>query len=179
MMKLGLLRGKMGLKENLKAHTSAVILLIVSIIISALFFIFGNNLIENTEKVLPYKYLLILAFIFLMISLIILSYLIFYRNENKELNKKTPKKEIEKKIIKRGKKYLSSLSLEEKKILKQYINKGTKTQYFDISNGVISNLVTMDIIFRASITSKKGFFFAYNIQPWAWNCLNENKKILD
>ena len=77
-------------------------------------------------------------------------------------------------------KRLHNLTAEEKDILNAYIGQQTKTQYFDCRDGVVKGLVHDVIIYRSSNISlpSSGIEFAYNIQPWAWEYLNENTNLL-
>ena len=84
-----------------------------------------------------------------------------------------------KKVVKDGQNYLKSLSGKEKEILRSYINENTKTRYFNMSDGVINGLVTQDILSLPSRLSRRGYVFAYNIKPWAWEYLKENKHLLE
>jgi hypothetical protein len=66
------------------------------------------------------------------------------------------------------------LSPPEKALLaKYYINK-TSTQYFQISDGVANGLEVKGFIYRASTVAVHHMSFAFNLQPWAWKCLQDN-----
>jgi hypothetical protein len=73
---------------------------------------------------------------------------------------------------------LHHLSESEKEILRGYIEDGTRTQYLPMHGGVVGGLQAERIIFRASSLSKSYDYFAYNIQPWAWEYLNKHPRLL-
>lgn len=73
---------------------------------------------------------------------------------------------------------LTRLSPPEKAILREYIEKRTKTQYFTASNGVIAGLEHSQLVYRATMLSTHGQLFAFNIQPWAWEFLLANESML-
>lgn len=73
---------------------------------------------------------------------------------------------------------LHHLSVSEKEILRGYIEGQTRTQYLSMHDGVVGGLQTERVLFRASVLSRSWDSFAYNIQPWAWDYLNENPKLL-
>ncbi|HUN28582.1 MAG TPA: superinfection exclusion B family protein [Alphaproteobacteria bacterium] len=76
------------------------------------------------------------------------------------------------------KKRLHSLTVEEKQILRAYIKGQTRTRYFDITDGVVKGLEQETIIYRSSDVGHLVSGFAYNIQPWAWNYLNDHRDLL-
>lgn len=73
---------------------------------------------------------------------------------------------------------LHHLSEPEKEILRGYIEGQTRTQYLSMHDGVVGGLQTERVLFRAAVLSRGWDSFAYNIQPWAWDYLNENPKLL-
>jgi hypothetical protein len=73
---------------------------------------------------------------------------------------------------------LHHLSEPEKEILRCYIEDQTRTQYLPMSDGVVGGLVVERILFRASSLGQSFDYFAYNIQPWAWDYLNKHRKLL-
>ena len=78
-------------------------------------------------------------------------------------------------------KRLNFLTPEEKQILRSYIEGETRTLYLSIQSGVVKGLVHEDIIYRSSNvnSAEYGFLaFAYNIQSWAWDYLNEHRDLL-
>ena len=80
-----------------------------------------------------------------------------------------------------GAKRLNRLTIEEKNILRGYIEGQTRSVDLEINSGVVKGLVAEGIIFRASSLSNPyaGLFaFAHNIQPWAWDYLNEHRDLL-
>ena len=82
------------------------------------------------------------------------------------------------KRIKRSTKRLHNLTYEEKEILRNYIGRNTRTQYLHLEDGVASGLELEHIIFRSSNVGNLTDGWAYNIQPWAWDYLNEYPEIL-
>lgn len=82
--------------------------------------------------------------------------------------------------IKQHVKRLRSLTPEEKAILAYYIENQTRSQALDYRSGTVNALVSERIIVRGSnVGYPGGFNFAYIIQPWAWEYLNENVSLLE
>jgi len=80
--------------------------------------------------------------------------------------------------IKRSSKRLHNLTHEEREILREYVGRNTRTQYLHLENGVASGLELEHIIFRSSNVGNLMDGWAYNIQPWAWDYLNEHPELL-
>lgn len=79
--------------------------------------------------------------------------------------------------IRQHKKRLHRLSPDEKEILMHYIGNQVRSQILPMQDGTVNGLVAEKIIFRSSnLGSINGF--AYNIQPWAWDYLNEHPDLL-
>ena len=77
-----------------------------------------------------------------------------------------------------GRKRLANLTREEKETLREFILKQTRTQRLDFTSGVVTGLEHDKIIYQAAgVGSVMGF--DYNIQPWAWDYLNKNKRLLE
>jgi hypothetical protein len=79
------------------------------------------------------------------------------------------------------KRRLRNLTDEEIKILSAYIMRKTRTQNLSIQSGVVKGLVHDNIIYRsASVGSLEygGAAFAHNIQPWAWEYLNDHPELV-
>lgn len=72
------------------------------------------------------------------------------------------------------KKKIYHLSKPEKKILFDYIEKNTKTQEFQISDGVINGMEHLGFVYRSSNFSVFDTYWAYNIQPSVWVYLKKN-----
>jgi hypothetical protein len=87
------------------------------------------------------------------------------------------KKWKEQASLKNLRKRLHNLSNPEKRILKNYIENKTKTQYLDIGDGVTGGLEAGGVIFRSSYVGNLESW-AYNIQPWAWEYLNDHPELL-
>ncbi len=81
-------------------------------------------------------------------------------------------------FLRAGKKQLNLLTVEEKQILRGYIEGQTRTMHLHIQSGIVNGLVAEKIIYRASSIGATGFAFAYNIQPWAWKYLNKHRDLL-
>ena len=76
---------------------------------------------------------------------------------------------------------LQSLTDEEIHILSAYIMRKTRTQYLSIQSGVVKGLVHDNIIYRSSNVGSLEYgamAFAHNIQPWAWEYLNDHPEIV-
>ena len=76
-------------------------------------------------------------------------------------------------------KRLHHLTPGEKKILRDYIYGNTRTQNLLIQDGVAQGLALEKIIYRTASVGDMLDGFAFNIQPWAWEYLNKNKKLLE
>ncbi|MDP3858162.1 MAG: superinfection exclusion B family protein [Stagnimonas sp.] len=76
-----------------------------------------------------------------------------------------------------GRKRLRSLNPEEKELLLHFIQNRTRSQHLPIQSGVVSALVQEKILLRATGVGDI-YGFDYNIQPWAWEYLNENPHLL-
>ncbi|MCP9887330.1 superinfection exclusion B family protein [Cyanobium sp. ATX 6A2] len=70
------------------------------------------------------------------------------------------------------------LSPPEKALLAKYLNDKTTTHYFDISDGIANGLEARGFIYRASNVGAHYKSFAFNIQPWAWRCLQDNPRLV-
>jgi hypothetical protein len=88
------------------------------------------------------------------------------------------KRRVWSKRIKSAKKRLHNLTYAEREILRRYIGGNTRTQYFQLENGVASGLALEHIIFRSSNVGNLDDGWAFNIQPWAWKYLNERRDLL-
>jgi hypothetical protein len=75
---------------------------------------------------------------------------------------------------------LKKLTVPEKKILCQYLVAQSKTQYCQLDGGVVAGLAHQGLIYRVT-TEPVGFtqLFAYNVQPWIWDYLNQHPEILE
>lgn len=82
-----------------------------------------------------------------------------------------------KRALKRAKQRLHNLTGEEREILRNYIGSGTKTQYLDMQSGVVNGMANDFIIYRSSNIGQLQEW-SYNIQPWAWDYLNERPELL-
>lgn len=71
------------------------------------------------------------------------------------------------------------LSPVERAYLAGYIAAETKTRSFQINDGVAQGLEHAGIIYRSTTVSSMFTYFAYNMQPWAWEYLNKNKRLLE
>lgn len=84
-------------------------------------------------------------------------------------------------FLRAGKKRLRSLTIEEKQILGRYIERKTRSLYLNFASGVVNGLVNESVIYRSSNVSNPEYgrmAFAYNIQPWAWEYLNDHRDLL-
>ncbi|QTH63356.1 superinfection exclusion B family protein [Psychrosphaera ytuae] len=73
---------------------------------------------------------------------------------------------------------LHALTVEEKKLLSEYIDRNTRTTSIKYSNGVAKELEAAMVIRRASNLAHYHDVFPYNIQPWAWDYLNKNPELI-
>ena len=76
-------------------------------------------------------------------------------------------------------KKLITLSSAEKQILKKYIDKDTQSQQLGTMDGIAEGLVAKRILYRSSSLGTADAYFAYNIQPWAWDYLKKHPELLE
>lgn len=82
-------------------------------------------------------------------------------------------------FIRRKSRYLHDLTPEEKEVLRGFIENDTKTRSLSMMDGNVTGLANHDVIYRSSSLGHMGGYFAYNIQPWAWEYLRENPELLE
>ena len=75
-------------------------------------------------------------------------------------------------------KRINNLTPDEKRVLQEYTGNNTRTAYFDVNDGVVRGLEHEGIIYRSSDVSKRFTLFSYNVQPWAWEYLNNNPEVV-
>jgi len=85
----------------------------------------------------------------------------------------------ERKRLKNRQKMLYQLTPEEKGYLVPYIRHQKNTVYVGMDDGVISGLEAKHITYCASSMGSVLEGFAYNLQPWARDYLNDNPQLLD
>jgi superinfection exclusion protein B len=79
----------------------------------------------------------------------------------------------------RQREYLQSLSQDEKEVLALFIGNQKTAISLPINSGVVKLLEAQLVISRASsIGAGSGLSFAYIIQPWAWQYLNEHPELV-
>jgi hypothetical protein len=74
-------------------------------------------------------------------------------------------------------KRLLALTDDEKRILRSYIGGQTRTQYLSVNDGVVSGLEIEHILFKASSVGHVEEW-AYNLEAWAWDYLNQHSELL-
>ena len=84
----------------------------------------------------------------------------------------------ERRLLKLRQKSLHDLTPEEGSRLAGYIKNQTRTQSFRADDGVAKGLVTYQIIYRSASVGDAHTGFDHNIQPWAWEYLNENPHLV-
>jgi len=169
----------MNLKNTIRTYKSQLIITYTVLALS-LVFVSQTSWIEDN---IPYKLVLILL---LIIVPIMYTYILLLKNYIDDIEKIKPgniknehTEEIKEIDLKPLQQSLHSLSSEEKEYLNRYISNNTKTQYFDVRDGIACGLVGSHIIYRSSNLGHAGTWnFAHNIQPWAWEYLQKNKHLL-
>lgn len=73
---------------------------------------------------------------------------------------------------------LSSLTEDEKQILRYYIAKDTRANMLKVDDGVVQGLVADRIIYRSASIGHMVEGFAHNITDFAWDHLHANPKLL-
>jgi len=81
--------------------------------------------------------------------------------------------------LKKHQKRLHELTPDEKKFLSGYIAENTRTQAAEYSDGTVSGLESAKVVYRSSSLAYHYNVFPYNIQPWAWEYLNEHPECLE
>ncbi len=76
---------------------------------------------------------------------------------------------------------IKNLSIDEKLVLKEYVEQGKTVVHGDICSGILPGLEAKGLIFRSSILGVPGSLqtFPFNIQPWILIYLKKHKKLLD
>lgn len=70
---------------------------------------------------------------------------------------------------------LYELTPEEKNILLEYMRNDTRTRYFELSDGRLTELIYNKILYRASNVGDLTEW-PVNIQPWAWDFIHKHQK---
>ena len=81
-------------------------------------------------------------------------------------------------LIRRMRPRLDRLTPAEKDVLRPYLKEKTRTQYFQLGDGVVAELVTARILHSFNVSAPGGMSWAHNIQPWAWDHLNKHPDLL-
>nr|WP_010130628.1 superinfection exclusion B family protein [Microbulbifer agarilyticus] len=92
---------------------------------------------------------------------------------------KRKKRKNKAQVLERRKRGLAHLTPDEKAYLAPYIFDQKTTQYFLLEDGVKGSLEAKAIIYRASNVGDMVDGWAYNIQPWAKDHLENNPQLLD
>jgi hypothetical protein len=124
------------------------------------------GLAEFVPKYRPYIGVILLLSVGLLASHLLNS-LFGWISQRRKLSRK----------LKNGMKHLQTLTIEEKEILKAYIETGTRTQYLPMRSGVVSGLEWDMILIRSSNIGDLEEW-SYNIQPWVWDYLHKHPDLL-
>lgn len=73
--------------------------------------------------------------------------------------------------------FLQKLTHDEKRILRQYIDRQKKTAYFDIEDGVVGGLEDHGIIYKSTNVGRADRW-AYNIVPDVWDYLQKHPDVV-
>ena len=76
-----------------------------------------------------------------------------------------------------ARKRLCTLTEDEKRVLRGYIQEKTKTRVFDIFDGVVGGLENLGVLHKSTGIGQAPHM-AYNIDEWAWHYLNEHPETL-
>jgi hypothetical protein len=85
---------------------------------------------------------------------------------------------VERKLARDRRESFKYLSPPEKALLASYYNEQTTTQYFEIADGIANGLQAKGFVYIASNVGAHYTSFAFNIQPWAWQCLQDNPSLV-
>jgi hypothetical protein len=110
-----------------------------------------------------------LTFILSTASLLSIIVLIILRSTRKRINEINERQEQKKKHLD----IVNNLSIEEQRILFHYLLKNTRTQYFNVMNGVVGGLKNKGLL---QLVTEMGNYrsTAFNISPWVWRLIKEN-----
>lgn len=75
--------------------------------------------------------------------------------------------------------FLADLANDEKKVLKEFVDKQASSVVFTISNGTVMGLVRKEVLYQATTISVGYTNFAFNIETWILRYLTENPKLLE
>ncbi|MEE6367191.1 superinfection exclusion B family protein [Escherichia coli] len=148
-------------------------LIAIFLVLASLLFLPNEYIMKLGIEAIVQKYKMLIGLAFLCDALFIITHVLDY------LFKFIRAWVKYKSIVREGKKRLSNLTEDEKVILRKFIENGSRTSYLSIRNGNVIELVNSKIIYRSGEVSVYDFNFAYNLNQWAWDHLNKNKKLLD
>ncbi|GEM_PF-5197504 len=80
-------------------------------------------------------------------------------------------------VVHEGCKRLKKLTADEQAVLRRYIERGTRSQYFGVYDPVVCGLVREGFLYSAS---RLGDFtrWGFNIVPWVWDYLNDHPELV-
>lgn len=81
--------------------------------------------------------------------------------------------------VRQGLRLLEDLTPVEKAYLRRYVDSGTRTQSFTITDGVVTGLCGKGILYPASRYGHGVIWQDHNIQPWAWKAIQANPRLLE
>lgn len=139
------------------------------------FLLFGNSTLLGTLglKELQEQYRSWIGLAFVISSGLLCAHIIV------EIWNKGNNKLSTKRVVRAGKNRLKNLTQYEKEILTSFISNQTRTCSLNFTDGVVIELDSCKIIYRAAAMSNGGTYFSYNIQPWAWEYLNKHPELLN
>ena len=85
------------------------------------------------------------------------------------------------KALRSGKKYLRSLTADEKKILRGYLENETRTRNLSMEDGVVTGLESSLVLYKATglLRAGRDMTTDYNLHPWAWEYLREHPELIE
>ncbi len=85
------------------------------------------------------------------------------------------------KVLRAGRKYLRSLTREEKEILRGYLKNGTRTRNLSVEDGVVRGLEGSHILYNPTGLLHVGGDITtdYNLQSWAWEYLHKHPELTE
>jgi hypothetical protein len=155
---------------------------LVTIFIESLYSWLTGEYLNDLHKVISYKLLLQIC-LFLLAGIIALIYIVLQKDskniipQNKNKASQSLQKS-EKDILEERIRLLKNLSGDEKGVLKSYFKKDTKSQIYDVSDGIVAGLARKEILFHAT-SYGFGDEMSCNIEEWAWEYLKEHPQLLD
>ncbi len=81
-------------------------------------------------------------------------------------------------LMRRWRQRLQALTPDEQELLRFFIINQTRTQKLNVMDGVVGGLEAAKIIYKSATVGTVFDGWDYNLQPWAWDYLNEHPQLV-